>query len=31
MPGYSDPIDEQFFIVKTINALEESRPGKTRR
>ncbi|HWB33277.1 MAG TPA: alkaline phosphatase family protein [Acidobacteriaceae bacterium] len=22
--GYSDPIDEQYFLVKTINALEES-------
>ncbi len=24
-PGYSDPIDEQFFVVNVINALENSR------
>ena len=24
MPGYSDPLDEQTFIVNTINAMEQS-------
>ncbi len=29
--GYSDPTDEQHFLVNTVNAIERSRTGTTRR
>ena len=29
--GYSDPLDEQRFLVEEINLIEQSRPGRARR